>query len=173
MIEAKKMVRAMRTVCAALALLLLATARGPASCSAMPIAFSHSAAYVARFHATFSKLAALDRADTTCLARQTWQCRATKVSRVARRRAGWMCQATDGSGARDDVAGSAPRQRGEAILENWARAVGIRYSSLRVGALAGGPRGAIAVTDIASSEVRSPFQACAPTRGKHTNSMTQ
>jgi hypothetical protein len=48
---------------------------------------------------------------------------------------------------------TAASERGQVILERWARAVGIEHSAWEVGAAEGGPRGALARDDIAEGEV--------------------
>ena len=48
---------------------------------------------------------------------------------------------------------TAASERGQVILERWARAVGIEHSAWGVGAAEGGPRGALARDDIAEGEV--------------------
>lgn len=49
--------------------------------------------------------------------------------------------------------------REEATLERWARAVGIEHSKWKIGAIPGGPRGALALESISDGEVLSRTRA--------------
>jgi hypothetical protein len=61
----------------------------------------------------------------------------------------WRLEASSVEGCGDAV----HRERKEEILEGWARAVGIEHSKWQIGSTRGGPRGAIAIDDIAAGEV--------------------
>lgn len=60
---------------------------------------------------------------------------------------GWCCRA-EASGS-----GEGGQKKRDAMLERWARAVGIDHDKVQMGVTADGLRGAVATDDIADGEV--------------------